>query len=136
MTMPFTTPPNAAQVAAAQVAPEQQLQQPAYRQPDQPRTRTKLNLDTIEREGGPTEPFEFTLGGRDYTLSDPQDVDWQELLVAMNHPVSFFRYVLPKADQPEFFDQKMPSWKMNVLMRKYQQHYGLPDAGEAVGLPR
>lgn len=95
-----------------------------------------LNLDTLEREGGTKPPFEFTLRGQDYVLSDPQDVDWQDLLVAMNNPIAFFRYVLPEVDQTSFFAGKLETWKLNVLMSKYQEHFGLPSPGEAGGLPR
>lgn len=112
---------------------------PVYRQPDPApaKAATKLNLDTLEREGGPKEPFEFTFVGRDYVLLDPEDVDWQDLMLAMASAQTFFQFVLPTAeDRAEFFKHKMPVWKMNVLMRRYQEHYGLPSAGEAAGSPR
>lgn len=94
-----------------------------------------LDLDKMEREGAPG-PFDFTLEGRRYIMSDPQEVDWQDLLSAMQNPVMFFRLVLPPDDQRAFFQTRLPSWKMNKLMTAYQDHYGLPTAGNPAGLPR
>lgn len=100
------------------------------------RPTAALDLDNLEREGGPVVPFDIVLKDRRYVLADPQDVDWQQLLISMDNPVVFFRLVLAKADHDGFFASELPMWKMNVLMRRYQAHYNLPSAGEAAGLPR
>lgn len=100
------------------------------------RPTAALDLDNLEREGGPKVAFDFVLRDRKYVLTDPQEVDWQRLLISMDNPVEFFRLVLPKDDHGAFFGSELPMWKMNVLMRRYQEHYGLPSAGEAAGLPR
>lgn len=98
-------------------------------------TTPALDLDALEREGAPG-PFDFTLEGRRYIMSDPKEVDWQDLLAAMQNPVMFFRLVLPTDDQHEFFKTRLPAWKMNRLMESYQNHYGLPSLPNAGGLPR
>lgn len=98
--------------------------------------KAALNLDTLEREGGTPPVFDFIHGGRRWILSDPQEVDWQKLILAMSNPVRFLQMVLPPEDHNEFFTVAMPTWKMNALMDKYLQHYGLPGVGEAQGLPR
>jgi hypothetical protein len=94
-----------------------------------------LDLDALEREGAPT-PFDFILEGKRYMLSDPQEVDWQDLLAALSNPHMFFRLVLPAEDHREFFETRLPSWKMRKLMARYQDHYGIPDVPNAGGLPR
>lgn len=94
-----------------------------------------LDLDALEREGAPA-PFDFMLGGKRYLLSDPQEVDWQDLIAAMSHPHMFFRLVLPAEDHNQFFETRLPSWKMRKLMERYQNHYGIPDVPNAAGLPR
>ena len=76
-----------------------------------------LDLDTLERENAPL-PFTFRHGGRRYMLRDPQDVDWQELLLAIDNSYQFFHSVLPADDQKEFFKAPMPSWKMKALMER------------------
>lgn len=93
-----------------------------------------LNLDALEREGGSPEPFDFLLDGRRFILADPRDIDWQDLISAMRNPIIFFKMVLPADDQRDFFNAKIPAWKMNALMQGYQDHYGIPGQGEAAAL--
>lgn len=94
-----------------------------------------LDLDKLEREGTPA-PFDFILNERRYIMSDPQEVDWQDLMAAFSNPHMFFRLVLPPEDRSTFFDQRLPSWKMNKLVASYQDHYGIPPLPNAGGLPR
>ncbi len=94
-----------------------------------------LDLDALERESAPG-PFDILLGGKRYMLSDPQEVDWQDLQSAMSNPHMFFRLVLPAEDQIQFFETRLPAWKMRKLMQRYQDHYGIPDYPNAAGLPR
>jgi hypothetical protein len=85
-----------------------------------------LDLDTLERENPPAQ-FYFRHDGHRYLLVDPQEVDWQDLIIAIGNTYRFFQIVVPADDQDQFFHTKMPSWKMKALMERYQQHYGLPD---------
>lgn len=101
-----------------------------------PNTKPALDLDALEREGGTPKPFDFVHEGKRYMLSDPQSIDWQDLIAAMRSPVLFLRMVMPPEDHVDFFRSKMPSWKMNALMKSYQDHYGLAGLGEATALPR
>lgn len=96
-------------------------------------SKNALNLDALEREGAP-EPFEVFHGGRLYKLTDPKEIDWQDLIAALGNPALFFRRVLPESEWTTFMSTKMPTWKMNKLMEKYLQHYGLPDLPNAIGL--
>lgn len=89
-----------------------------------------LDLDALEREGAPI-PFDFLLEGKRYLLSDPQEIDWQDLVAALNNPTMFFRLTLPAEDRNDFFASRLPAWKMRILMRKYQDHYGIPDLPNA-----
>lgn len=95
-----------------------------------------LDLDTLEREGGTPIPFVFKLAGRRYVLTDPQGIDWQDLVSGLSNPYLFFKFSLPPDDQDEFFKSKLPSWKLNHLIEQYIKHYGLPSVGEAGALPR
>lgn len=94
-----------------------------------------LNLDTLEREGAPV-PFDFIHDGKRFLLSDPKELDWQDVISAMSNPHMFFKLVLPAEDRRAFFESRMPTWKMNILMERYQDHYGLPSVPNAAGLPR
>lgn len=94
-----------------------------------------LDLDALEREGS-VAPLDALIGGRVYVFSDPQSVDWQDLITAFGNPVTFFRLVLAKEDHAEFFGTPLPVWKMNKLMDTYMEHYGLPSLPNAIGLLR
>lgn len=120
----YVPPILAATVAAAAASPKQ----------PEPASDVALNLDTLEREGAKG-PFIFTHAGRRWMMSDPQAVDWQKLLRALRDPVFFLHQVLPADDRDSFFDTEMPIWKLNALMSAYQQHYGLPEPGNASGSP-
>jgi hypothetical protein len=104
------------------------------RAPDKP-AGVSLNLDTLEREGGPQDPFVLVLGGERILLSDAAEMDWQKLLASLNDPRVFFRLVIPPDDHKTFFGTDMSAWKMNKLMESYMAHYGLPSPGEANASP-
>lgn len=125
---PAPTPPTWTPPAAAAAQTEQPLAV-NYRSP------AALDLDKMEREGAAA-PFDFVLGGKRYLMSDPQEVDWQDLMAAMSSPAMFFRLVLPAEDRAQFFEARCPTWKMNRLMQAYLDHYGLPSGPNAAGLPR
>lgn len=99
------------------------------------RRPVSIDLDALEREGAAL-PFDFVLGGRRYLMSDPKEVDWQDLISAMANPLMFFRLVLPPEDRSEFFTTKLATWKMDKLINAYLEHYGLPNLPNAAGLPR
>jgi len=108
---------------------------PRARKPINDSPTVSLNLDTLQREGEPREPFSLVLGGKRYVFGDVQDVDWQQVIAALRNPYLFFRGIITEKDQDEFFAQKMPTWKMNKLMESYLEHYGMPTSGEAPALP-
>lgn len=103
--------------------------------PAGPARPAALNLDTLDRQDAPL-PFDFIHDGYRYVLSDPKDIDWQDVVAAMSNPHMFFKLVLPADDRRRFFESRLPVWKMNILMERYQDHYGLPAAPNAGGLPR
>ncbi len=104
--------------------------------PAEPLPPATINLDTLEREGGVPDPFSFEHHGRRYTLLDPKEVDWQDLISALTNPYVFFKVTLPEEDHDTFFTAKMPSWKLNRLIDKYIEYHGLPSLGESAALPR
>lgn len=93
-----------------------------------------LDLDALEREGAVAEPFTFQHLDHVYTMIDPQEIDWQDLLSGLRNPGLFVRYAMGLEDQKKFFGEKVPAWKMNKLMEAYQTHFGLPDLGNANAL--
>jgi hypothetical protein len=93
-----------------------------------------LDLDALEREGEHLQPFTFALDGETYTMVDPQEIDWQDLLAGTRNPALFIRFAMSIEDQKKFFGKRVPAWKMNRLMQAYQDHFGIPDLGNASAL--
>lgn len=94
-----------------------------------------LNLDTLDREARP-DPFSVVLGGKPYVFIDPEDIDWRDLLDALNNPRVFFAKMLHAEDAEEFERNDLPGWKLNKLIGAYLEHYGIPSSPEARALPR
>lgn len=84
-----------------------------------------LDLDTLEREDA-RPPFVVKVEGREITLGDPEDIDWQDL-VEIESPAEFIRFCATKEDRDFLLSQKVPGWKFSKLMEAYQQHYGIDE---------
>ena len=101
---------------------------------EETKPKVGLDLDSLEREGERPGPFTFQFDGETYEMMDPQDIDWQDLLSGLRNPALFIRFAMTLESQKSFFGKRVPSWKMNKLMEAYQDHYGLPDLGNANAL--
>lgn len=91
-----------------------------------------FDLDALEREGGAPEPFRFMLAGHEYAMVPRDEINWQDMLIAMRSPLLFIRYVMSGEDYEKFVEQSVPMWKMDALMKRYLDHFGI-DAGEFPG---
>ena len=93
-----------------------------------------LDLDSLEREQE-FEPFVIRVNGERVTLIDARDLDWQVVArLSADRPFEFFDSVIPKEDQDVFFKAKFPGWKMEELIQKYRDHYGMiGDRGNSRG---
>lgn len=104
--------------------------------PDQDKpSPISLNLDSLDREGGTAEPFAVVHGGRRYVMLDPQEIDWRDLMRALNQPSVFFTICMSADDAASFAATKLPGWKLHSLITAYIQHYGLTSSPEAPALP-
>lgn len=103
-------------------------------QADDTKTPVSIDLDVLEREGTAPSAFTFTFDGETYSMVDPQEVDWQDLLSGLRNPALFVRYAMSIEEQKRFFAKRVPAWKMNKLMEAYTTHFGLPDLGNVNAL--
>lgn len=87
-----------------------------------------INLDTLEREQGPTKPYIAVLDGKRLVFSDPTEIPWQDL-VDLNDPDEFARLCLPEGDRETFLETPVPAWKMQALMKGFRDHYGMGNLG-------
>ena len=92
-------------------------------------SKVSLDLDALEREGVP-EQFSIRLGGRVYAFTDALDLDWQDLMVALQNPRRFFALTLSEGDRKAFLATKLSSWKLRRLMDDYRVHHGMVEPGE------
>jgi hypothetical protein len=96
-----------------------------------PEDYVDLNLDEIEREQSEVKaPFAFTLEGHRFTLTDPADLDWKQLL-EIDDPIAFFRYCMPQDQKDTFKALEVPGWKLGKIIEAFQKHFGLGSKGNA-----
>ena len=101
------------------------------------RKKIAFNMETVEKEKV-YEPFVAHIPatdggeGRDITMTDPADIDWQDLL-EVDQPQKFLRYCISDEDKDWLLEQKIKGWQFAKLIEAYQRHYGLGSQGNAAG---
>ena len=101
----------------------------------QAKPKTSLDLDALEREGDPG-PFSVTLGGHIYEMIDPQSLDYRDLVDLMvaagnGDIVVALGGMLPEDERDEFWENRIPAFKLNAMIEGYLAHYGIDlNAGE------
>ena len=100
-----------------------------------PGVKLTTNLDTYEKER-PQEPFWFQHEAEYFRLMDPDDVDFQDIIIGQENPRLMMHVLLEEQHRERFFAKRMPIGKMKKLIRDYTQHFGLTDLGELAGSAR
>jgi hypothetical protein len=118
-------PPPSTEPTADQMVPEEIRLRRASLKP-------LFNLDELENEKT-SEPFVFEFGGDVFELLDPKDIDWQDLLVIQENPRLTLHVIMPEDQRAQFLEKKLPMRKFEVLLNRWQQHFGLPTPGEDNG---
>lgn len=105
------------------------------------KTTQGLDLDTLEAEDGEIrEPYEFTLGGRQWTANDPDLVDWRDIAAIddddLDDPRVVLKVYLSAETYAEFAQvDGVPKWKVRRLLRALAEHYTGVRPGESGGSP-
>lgn len=122
-------------VEAEPEAPAAPLPPAPTEEPATPKKKVTLDLDTLDDEEPPEskEPFTFRLGGVEYEPVDPEELDWQDLLVGQENPRLMMHIILPEEQRKTFFGQKLAVRKLKRLTVDYARHYGLGAQGEDGG---
>jgi hypothetical protein len=82
-----------------------------------------LNLDEAERpDDQKFDLFAFNLKDRRIEVSDPAEIDYQDLLECET-PIEFFRFTMSQDDRDFLAAQRMPAWRLGLLLEKYLTHY-------------
>lgn len=100
-----------------------------------PGVKVASNLDTYEKEK-PEEPFWFQHEGEFFQMSDPEDVDFQDIVIGQENPRLMMHVLMVEDHRDRFFSKRLPMGKMKKLLGDYTKHYGLTDLGELAGSAR
>jgi hypothetical protein len=101
------------------------------------KTKVGIDLDKLENEGNST-PFTFRHGGKEFTLGDPDDVDFFDIVEYGSTPAGNAMLICKLLDdQLDAFRAAgpIPKRKIDALMEAYSNHYGMATPGEASALP-
>jgi hypothetical protein len=96
-----------------------------------PRPKVDLDLDRLEREDAPDEPFTSRAGGKEYTFADPMETEWQDLVIINPQDTIAFLKALLGDQYDDFRKHRMPFWKLGRLVRAVQEYYGMIPEGNA-----
>jgi hypothetical protein len=102
--------------------------------PKASKSATHLDLDELERPDAP-DAFSATIGGKKYIFLDAKELDYRELLEGFRafeqgNPDQAIGLMLDPDDRDAFFENRLPSWKLEALFTAYNEHHGI-DPGEA-----
>lgn len=97
------------------------------------------NLDAYEKEK-PGTPFWFQHGSAFFHLLDPDDVDFEDIVVVQEHPRLMMHILLDPAQRNAWAaatkETPLTVGKMKKLVGDYNRHHGLTDLGELGGSAR
>jgi hypothetical protein len=86
-----------------------------------------LDLDTAERDPDSVkEPLKINVGGKVITMSDPEDLSWQDI-VLLESPTDLLRLTMSPEDRRHFANQKLKAWQFSKLMKSFEEHYDLDE---------
>ncbi len=93
-----------------------------------------LNLDGIEKERT-AGTFSIELNGRKLDFLDASDVDWRDLINLGNvgDPYTWLESIMSKEDFQWILGQSFEGWKLEKILREYQDHYGVDAAPNGSG---
>jgi hypothetical protein len=146
--------PDPAVQAADKISADAELSELAGRITQLPAgVKLSSNLDTYEKEK-PQEPFWFQHGGAFFHLLDPDEVDFDDIIIVQENPRLMMHILLDPDQRGAYFDvikgqpadeesgrpevkgAPMKVGKMKKLVADYTRHYGLTDLGELGGSAR
>lgn len=84
-------------------------------------TKIHFNADTAER-GDDFEVFTTVIQGREIQITDPADMDYQDLL-GCETPMEFLRFCMKEEDRDFLRTTRIKGWRLGLLMEAYLGHY-------------
>jgi hypothetical protein len=140
--VPLTRAPQPAPEPAPEPEPAAAVAPPDTKaSPAAPKTKVTLDLDVLDAEqprDDRPDPFSIRLQGQEFIFEDPEELDWQDLIVGQDNPRLMLHVILGNDDQrTRFFALKDVKVRhMRTITAGYQKHYGLGSEGEDAGSAR
>lgn len=85
-----------------------------------------LDLDAEDEGYEPRPPYQVRIGGKVISLTDPEEIDWQDLMDVEN-PVNLLRYALNDEDRTHLYGLGLPARKLTKLVEGYMKHFGMDE---------
>lgn len=86
-----------------------------------------FDLDSYERpEAEIIPPFVTRIGGRVVSFTNPDEIDWKDLL-DITDPVQFLNFSVTTEDRAHILSLDIPGHKFGKLMESYQAHFKLQE---------
>ena len=99
------------------------------------KARVDFDLDKLEREGDLPDPFTFRMGDEVFTLADAGEIDYHDIVDMGTNPMAQAVMIARLLGDEQYAKLRakgpLPQWKAELLMEKWQEHYGIPSPGEA-----
>jgi hypothetical protein len=101
-----------------------------------PKPKVSLDLDKLERDGAPPPPFTFRHGDQEFTLGDPAEIGFQDIVELGNAGATGNALMLARllGDQYDELIKAgpLPQWKCEPLIDAWMEHYDV-DPGKSRG---
>lgn len=93
-----------------------------------------LDLDSIEKERT-AGVFSLKIGDHTVDFMDASDVDWRDLinLGTVGDPYIWLQSIMSDEDFQWILGQSFEGWKLEKILREYQDHYGVDSAPNGSG---
>jgi len=93
-----------------------------------------LDLDGVEKERT-AGTFSLKIGDHTVDFMDASDVDWRDLinLGSVGDPYIWLESIMSREDFQWILGQSFEGWKLEKILREYQDHYGVDAVGNGSG---
>jgi len=89
-----------------------------------------FDLDAYERPAEEVIPdYKVKLGGKVVTMTNPDDIDWKDLL-DITDPVAFLRHSVSAEDRAHILGLNLEGWRFGKLMDGYYAHFHIEERME------
>jgi hypothetical protein len=94
-----------------------------------------VEIEKRKSDSALKDPFVARIAGRDITLTDANDLDWQIHLEVQENPIRVLRHCMSEEDRRYLQETKgVPVAVFTALVEAYREHYGLVRKGDETSI--